>query len=91
MCKSLLENEWPISAVLADESVTKVEHRSLDLTSTQCGRGWRLVQLTYALRHRHHSHPSFPSSLHVMERPTVCSSQIILPPARKKVLDILFG
>ena len=39
MCESLLENRWPISAVLADESVTKVEHRRLDLTSTQ----WELL------------------------------------------------
>ena len=39
MCESLLENRWPISAVLSDESVTKVEHRRLDLTSTQ----WELL------------------------------------------------
>ena len=39
MCQSLLENRWPISAVLADESVTKAEHRRLDLTTTQ----WELL------------------------------------------------
>ena len=35
MCQSLLENRWPISAILADESVTRVEHRRLDLKTTQ--------------------------------------------------------
>ena len=39
MCESLLQNRWPISAVLADESVTRVEHRRLDLTTTQ----WELL------------------------------------------------
>ena len=39
MCQSLLENRWPISAVLADESVTRVEHRRLDLRATQ----WELL------------------------------------------------
>ena len=39
MYQSLLENRWPISAVLADESITKVEHRRLDLTSIQ----WELL------------------------------------------------
>ena len=36
MCQSLL---WPNSAVLADESVTRVEHRRLDLTTTR----WELL------------------------------------------------
>ena len=39
MWESLLESGWPISAVLSDESVTKVENRRLDLTSTQ----WELL------------------------------------------------
>ena len=39
MCQSLLENRWPISAVLADASVTRVEHRRLDLKTTQ----WELL------------------------------------------------
>lgn len=47
MCESLLENRWPISAVLSDESVTKVEHRRLDLTSTQ----WELLSDLVKLLH----------------------------------------
>ena len=39
MCESLLQNRWPISAVLADESVTRVENRRLDLTTAQ----WELL------------------------------------------------
>ena len=39
MCQSRIENWWPTSAVLADESVTRVEHRRLDLTTTQ----WELL------------------------------------------------
>ena len=39
MFESLLQNRWPISAVLADETVTRVEHRRLDLTTAQ----WELL------------------------------------------------
>ena len=39
MFQSLLQNRWPISAVLADETVTRVEHRRLDLTTAQ----WELL------------------------------------------------
>ena len=33
MIKSLLENRWPVTAVLSDETVTKRQHRYLDLSS----------------------------------------------------------
>ena len=39
MCQSLLQNRWPVSAVIADESVTRVEHRRLDLSNAQ----WELL------------------------------------------------
>ena len=39
MCQSLLQNRWPVSAVIADESVTRLEHRRLDLSSAQ----WELL------------------------------------------------
>ena len=35
MLESLLQNWWSISAVLADETVTRVEHKRLDLTTAQ--------------------------------------------------------
>jgi len=49
MCESLLENRWPISAVLADESITKVEHRRLDLTSTQWELLGNLIKILHPL------------------------------------------
>lgn len=49
MCESLLENRWPISAVLSDESVTKVEYRRLDLTSTQWELLGNLVKILHPL------------------------------------------
>ena len=39
MCRSLLQNRWPVSAVIADESVTRVEHRRLGLSNAQ----WELL------------------------------------------------
>jgi len=39
MCQSLLRSRWPVSAVIADESVTRGEHRRLDLSNTQ----WELL------------------------------------------------
>ena len=39
MFESLLQNRQPISAVLADETVTRVEDRRLDLTTAQ----WELL------------------------------------------------
>jgi len=38
MCQSLLHNRWPVSAVIADESVTK-ENTELDLSNSQ----WELL------------------------------------------------
>ena len=39
VCQSLLQNRWPVSAVIADESVTRMEHKRLDLSSAQ----WELL------------------------------------------------
>ena len=39
MCQSLLHNRWPVSAVIADESVTRAEHGRLDLSNAQ----WELL------------------------------------------------
>ena len=47
MCQLLLENRWPISAVLADESVTRVEYRRLDLKATQ----WELLSALVKILH----------------------------------------
>ena len=39
MFQLLFQNRWPISAVLADGTMTRVEHRRLDLTTAQ----WELL------------------------------------------------
>ena len=39
MCQSLFQNRWPVSAVIADESVTRMEYRRLGLSSAQ----WELL------------------------------------------------
>ena len=49
MCELLLQNRWPISAVLADESVIRVEHRRLDLTTTQWEVLGDLVKILHPL------------------------------------------
>ena len=49
MCQSLLENRWPISAVLADKSVTRVEHRRLEFTTTQWELLGDLVKILHSL------------------------------------------
>ena len=40
MIRSLLENRWPITAVLSDETITKQQYYYLDLTS----ENWLLLE-----------------------------------------------
>ena len=40
MIRSLLENRWPVTAVLSDETITKRQYRYLDLTS----ENWLLLE-----------------------------------------------
>ena len=40
MIRSLLENRWPITAVLSDETITKRQYHYLDLTS----ENWLLLE-----------------------------------------------
>ena len=49
MSHVLLQNGWPISAVLADETVTRVEHRRLDLTTAQWELLGNLVKILHPL------------------------------------------
>ena len=40
MIRSLLENRWPVTAVLSDEAVTQQKYRYLDLSS----ENWILLE-----------------------------------------------